>query len=107
MLAKVFAVFLRACPRKVAEAGAFKGGEVRFGVLNIPRDAIDEMRERRRAAHEEIAATVRVAVDVNHGVLLEFGVVSFAPFGGTEKSFLFAIPCAIDDGALRAPALFP
>src|SRR5208282_3696624 len=107
MLAEVFAVILRACARKIAEAGAFKGGKVRFGVLNIARDAIDEMGERRRTAHEEIAATVRVTVDVNDGVLLEFRVMSFAPFGGTEKPFLFAIPRAIDDGALRAPALFP
>src|SRR5579863_4716030 len=51
----------------------------------------------------EKSAAVSVRVDVGNGVLLQFGVVLFAPFARTEQAGLLAIPRTIDDGAFRPP----
>ena len=53
----------------------------------------------------EIAAAVAVGVDVRDGVCAQFVGVLFGPFGRAEQARLFAVPRAIDDGALRLPAL--
>src|SRR5579859_6601930 len=58
-----------------------------------------------RALHAQIAAAITVSIDVDGGVLLEFGRVVLSPFGRAQKHGLLAVPGAIDNGALRLPAL--
>src|SRR5215468_1959807 len=58
-----------------------------------------------RSASVEISASVGIAVDIDRGVLLKFLPVVFGPFRGTEQHGLFAVPCAVNDSALRLPAL--
>src|SRR5437764_12511830 len=51
-------------------------------------------------------SSIGVAVDVHRGMLLELLSVVFGPFGRAEEHGLFAVPGAVDDRALRFPALF-
>src|SRR5438067_10106830 len=56
------------------------------------------------AADAEESAAVRIGVDVDHAVLAKLVAVLFRPFGRAKESFLFAVPCGVDDGAPRTPA---
>src|SRR5262249_13598629 len=51
------------------------------------------------------SASVAIGVDIDDSVLLQLGGVGFRPLRRTEQSRLFTIPEAINDGALRLPAL--
>src|SRR5258708_34977794 len=53
----------------------------------------------------KIAASVAVRVDVNGGVLFEFVGVVLRPFCRSQQHGLFAIPRAINNGALGFPSL--
>ena len=63
------------------------------------------MLQRVRAAGAEISAGVGVGIDVNRGVLAQLSCVRLRPSGRAEQHGLFAVPSAVDDGALRLPAL--
>ena len=54
---------------------------------------------------EEKAAAVAIGVDVSDGMFAQFIDVRLHPFCGTEQAWLFAVPGAIDDGALGIPSL--
>ena len=80
--------------------------QVRFGILDVSRDVVDEMLERMRAFGLKKPAAVAVGVHVGHRVLLQFGVVRLRPLGRSEQRGLFAVPRAVDDRPLGRPALF-
>ncbi len=53
----------------------------------------------------EVAAPVAIGVDIGDGVLAQFIIMCFGPFSGAEQAGFFAVPEAIDDSAVRLPAL--
>src|SRR6266404_411313 len=104
-----------ACFRAVLGAGgggdglklrALPDGKFCFRVLNVAGDIVDEFLECVGTLGVEIAAAVGVGIDVNNRVLHQLVAVVFHPFGGADEAGLFAIPRAIDDGALGLPAGF-
>ena len=76
------------------------------GIGDVTRDIVAEFFQRVRAFDSQKAAAVRVGIDVGDGVLAQFVVVRFRPLCGAEQAGLFAVPRAIDDGALGLPARF-
>ena len=76
-----------------------------FRIFDVARHAIDEFLERVRAGHAQEPAAVAVGVDVHGRMRAQLRIVLFGPFGGTQQPFFLAVPHAIDDGALRFPAL--
>jgi len=85
---------------------ALPDGKFCFRVLNIAGDIVDELFKRMGTFGVEIAAAVGVGVDVDDGMFHQVVAVVLHPFGGADQAGLFAIPGAIDDGALRLPAGF-
>ena len=79
--------------------------DLRLRIVDVARHAVDELLQRVRALHAQIAAAVAVGVDVDGGLLLQLVGVRLGPFGGAQQPRLFAVPHAVDDGALRLPAL--
>src|SRR5439155_23868507 len=79
--------------------------QVRFGIANVARHAVDEALERMRSADVEEAAAVAVGVDVRDGVLAQIVRVGLDPLGRSEQPLLFAVPGGVDDRPLRRPAL--
>ena len=74
---------------------ALPDGEFRFRILNVAGHVVDELFQRVRTCHSEIAASVAVGIDVGDGVLAKFVGVRLDPFGRAEQAGLFAIPRAI------------
>src|SRR5579875_1122835 len=69
-------------------------------------DVVEKVLERMAALDAQIPAIVGVGIDVGHRVLFELGGVRFGPLRRAEQAGFFAVPSAIDDRALRPPALF-
>ena len=87
------------------QVSAFEGSHFGFGVLNISRHIADEIFQILRSAGVDKAAVITVRIDVGDSVLLQFIHMSFDPFNRAEQTWLFAIPGAINNGALRDPSL--
>ena len=58
-----------------------------------------------RAAGAKEAAPVAIGIDISDGMLTQFGGVSFGPFSRAEQPWFFAVPEAVNNGAIRLPAL--
>ena len=84
---------------------ALKNGGVRLGIVHIARHIADKTFQILRSARVKESPAVGVGIDVRHGVLFEFVHVGLDPFDGTQQAGLFGIPRAINNGALRIPAL--
>ena len=59
-----------------------------------------------RAFDSEITAAVTVRIDVGDAVGAQFVIVLLGPFGRAQEPRLFAVPRAINSGALRLPSGF-
>src|SRR5436190_6987316 len=59
-----------------------------------------------RAFDSEITAAVTVGIDVGDAVGAQFVIVLLGPFGRAQEPRLFAVPRAINNGALRLPSGF-
>ena len=103
-LTSIAASFRRAATNR-RELVALPRADVRLGIRHVLLDAIDEVLERVRAFDLEVAATVRVAVEIGDRVLAQVRGVRFGPLGRAEETGLFTVPGRIDDRALRPPAL--
>ena len=69
-------------------------------------DIVAEFFERVRAFDSEITAAVAVRIDVGNAVGAQFVVMLLGPFGRAQEPRLFAVPRAINNGALRLPSGF-
>src|SRR5208337_3294063 len=67
------------------ELAPLPDGDVLFRVLDVARHTIDELLERVGAAHEKVAAPVRVAIDVHGAVVAQFVGVRLRPFGISQQ----------------------
>ena len=87
------------------QMGTLKTRKVLLRILNIVRHRSDDGLQSWVPADEEISTVTAVGIDVGDGVLVQFADVGFDPFDGAQQAGLFAIPCAINDGAFGRPAL--
>ena len=78
---------------------------LRLRIFDVARHLVDEALERVRSADVQEAATVAVAVDVDHRLVAQLVVVLLDPLGRSEQRRLLAVPAGVDDGPLRPPAL--
>src|SRR5258708_22617001 len=83
----------------------FPHRQLGLGIFDLTRHAVDELFERVRALHTQNAAAIAIGIDVDYALALELLAVRLGPLGGAEQPGLLAIPRAVDDGALRFPAL--
>src|ERR1700733_14055263 len=58
-----------------------------------------------RSLQEDVASAIGIAVEVHNSFLFQLVDVRLDPLGGTERTRLFAIPDAINDGAAGLPPL--
>ena len=94
-----------ACRRNGAELVPLPDGELRFGVLNVPRHVVDELLEGVRARQGEVAPAVGIAVQVGDRLVRELVGVGLDPLGRAEQRGLLAVPGGVDDRAARLPTL--
>ena len=91
--------------REIRQLQPLPNREFGFRIFDIARDSVDELFETVRAFHVEEPAVVAIGVDVDGGVLPQLVGMRFDPLGRPQQHRLFAVPCAIDDGPPRFPAL--
>src|SRR4029077_2376665 len=65
---------------------ALPDGELRFGILYVARDIVDEFFQRVRTIRAEIAAAVGVGIYVHDRVRFQFVGMLFSKFGGANQS---------------------
>ena len=75
-----------------------------FRIGHAGQRLADEFLQVLAAADIEDAAAIAVAVDVEHGLFLQFGGMGLGPFGRAQQHRLFRVPAGVDDGALGLPA---
>src|SRR6185312_1527291 len=98
--ARILAVF-RAAHGEAGSMISLPYGNILFRIGNITGNGVDEFFQRVRAFHAKKATTIAIRVDVKSGMLLEFVAVVLSPLCGPEQHWLFAIPRAINNRALR------
>ena len=76
-----FGAHLGSAAQTGGEAFALPDGHLRFGIVDIFGDAVDEVFKRVGTAGVEEAAAVAIGVEVGDGVLLQFVGVKFGPLG--------------------------
>src|SRR6516225_7232369 len=64
-LANFLSIFSTGSARDPGEPHTLRGGQFRFGILNVGSYAIDEMFQCVRSLHLEISAAVTIAVDIH------------------------------------------
>ena len=80
-------------------------GNLLLRVPNVARNFINKLLKCVGARELEIAAAVRVRVDVHDRLASEFVGVLFGPLGRAEQSFLLPVPRAVNDSSSRLPSL--
>ena len=89
-----------------AQSCALPDAEPSLGIFDIARDIVDELLQRVRSGHAEEATTIRIRIQVRHGLFPELVCVRLDPLRGAEQRGLFTVPGGVDDGTARLPPLF-
>src|SRR5208283_5383294 len=85
------------------QIGALPHRDVLLRVLNLALDLVGGVLQCVRARDVQVAARAGISIEIDSGVLAKFILMLFDPLSGPEQARLFAVPCAINDGALRTP----
>src|SRR5271169_2894527 len=76
-----------------------------FRILDIARRFAQEMLQSVAAFALKKTSAIRIGIDVQHGLALEFGGMLLGPFGRPQQTRLLAVPTGVDQCAARLPAL--
>src|SRR2546428_7035610 len=77
--------------------------EAGLGIGHVPRYLIDELLQAVRPGQAEVAATVRIAVQVRDGVRGKLVRMRLDPLRGPEQARLLAVPGRVHDRAAGSP----